>query len=410
MIEDISQGSPRPLRPPRWAWRAGIGLTLLLAAFYLFADAFHLRYFLDFEVYRAGARAFLNGEAIYERDYDMGIITLPFTYPPIAALLFAPLAWLPSAVGAIALLGINIFCLWWGSTLTLRHCLPLHHRQAASLWALCVLPLALLAEPVRETLVFGQINLILMALVATDILGRHRLPRGVLVGLAAAIKLTPAVFGLYFLVKRDWKAAAWSVASALGLSALSAALSPGNSITYWTHTLADTNRIGSPFYASNQSLQGFLYRLNLDPGVISLLWVAASVLCVLAAAWTMHRLLSVGALPAALVVNSLVALICSPVSWSHHWVWFVPAALVTGCAAIQGRKVMAGLSAAIAAAVIFAPHWRLPNNGPELHWPLWALPLGNSYFLLALIFLCCAMFFPRLFTPAAPAESAVSRD
>lgn len=327
----------------------------------------------------------------------MGIVTLPFTYPPFAALLFAPLAWLPSAPAAVIFFIINVACLWWVIALTLRRCAP---RLAAPAWAACALPLALLTEPVRETLFFGQINLILMALVCTDILGRRLpFPRGILVGLAAAIKLTPAVFGLYFLVKRDWRGAAWAVGSALGFTLCAALISPHNSLVYWLHTLSNTGRIGSPFYASNQSLQGFLYRLEVPEDLLSILWLVGSVLFVAAIAWAMHRLLSVGAAPAALILNALIALICSPISWSHHWVWLIPALIVTGTAA-RGRRAMLALSAAIAAAILAAPHWLLPtNDGRELGWPLWALPLGNSYLVLALLLLCCAIFSPQSFRP-----------
>ncbi|KQB85203.1 Polyprenol-phosphate-mannose-dependent alpha-(1-2)-phosphatidylinositol mannoside mannosyltransferase [Corynebacterium oculi] len=398
VLDDKTQAAPRLIAPPRWAQYTGAALLLLVTALTLFQGAFHLRYFLDFEVYRAGTQAFLHGESIYERDYDMGIVTLPFTYPPFAALLFAPLAWLPSALGAVLLFIINAACIWWVMVLTLRWCAP---RLSAPAWAACVLPLVLLSEPVRETLLFGQINVILMAIVCTDILGRRLpLPRGVLVGLAAAIKLTPAVFGLYFLVKRDWRAAGWAVGSGLGFTALAALISPHNSRVYWLDTLSNTGRIGSPFYASNQSLQGFLYRMEVPPEVLSVVWVVGSILCVALVTWAMHRLLHVGAVPAALVVNSLIALICSPISWTHHWVWLIPALIVTGAAA-RTHRALGALAVAIAAAILAAPHWLLPtNDGRELDWPLWALPLGNAYLVLALLLLGYAAIFPRHFAPA----------
>lgn len=431
MLNDNAQATPGPARrfssPPRWARWAGLVLSLVLAAAYLLKGGTHLRYFLDLEVYRAGAQAFLHGEAIYERDYDMGIITLPFTYPPLAALLFAPLAWLPSAPAAIAFLLLNVTCAWWVMVLVLRRCAP--HASAEG-WAACLLPLALLFEPVRETIFFGQINLILMALVCTDVLGRPRvLPRGALVGLAAAIKLTPAVFGLYFLLNRDWKAAAWATGSGLGYTLLAAAISPGNSATYWLDTLANTGRIGNPSYVSNQSLQGLFYRLALEPPALTALWLAASLLFVALIAWAMRRLLLAHAAPAALVANSLIALLCSPISWTHHWVWLVPACLVAASAAVQtahtaqaahgagharrsrGGRAVGALSAAIAAAALLSPHWLLPNDqGRELDWPLWALPLGNAYLLLGAAFLACALATPRSFatprTQTAPRPAA----
>nr|WP_227658965.1 MULTISPECIES: glycosyltransferase 87 family protein [unclassified Corynebacterium] len=332
----------------------------------------------------------------------MGIATLPFTYPPFAALIFAPLVWFPSSLGSLLFCAINAACLWWVTTLVLRWCAP---QLAAPAWATCILPLLLLTEPVRETLLFGQINLILMALVCTDVMAtRLPLPRGVLTGLTAAIKLTPAVFGLYFLIKRDWRAAAWSVASGLGWTALAALISPHNSVVYWLHTLSNTSRIGTPWYASNQSLQGVLYRLEVPPAAFSAIWIVGSAACVAAVAWTMHRLVHVDALPAALVLNSLVALICSPISWSHHWVWLIPALLVCGCAA-RGNRAMSALSLALGAAIFLSPHWLLPtHDGRELNWPLWALPLGNAYVVLALVLLGYAALSPQSFR--VPARNA----
>jgi alpha-1,2-mannosyltransferase len=67
------------------------------------------------------------------------------------------------------------------------------------------LPVSLLLEPVWETLQFGQLNLRLMALIALDgLVERPRWPRGMLVGIAAAIELTPAAFVLFFLLRKDY--------------------------------------------------------------------------------------------------------------------------------------------------------------------------------------------------------------
>ena len=78
-------------------------------------------------------------------------------------------------------------------------------RSTASWWTVgWLLPAALFLEPVRNTLNYGQVNVALMALVAADCLAAApRWPRGALVGLAAAVKLTPAAFVLFFLLRRD---------------------------------------------------------------------------------------------------------------------------------------------------------------------------------------------------------------
>ncbi len=126
-----------------------------------------------------------------------------------------------------------------------------------------LLPAALFLEPVRNTLNYGQVDVALMALVAADCLARGpRWPRGALIGLAAAVKLTPAAFVLFFLLRRDWpavRAAAVSFAVSTGGSP-SFLFDWHDSVRYWTSVVFQAGRPGSPAYAANQSIQGVLAR------------------------------------------------------------------------------------------------------------------------------------------------------
>ena len=125
-------------------------------------------------------------------------------------------------------------------------------------WAL---PAALLLEPIRSTLTYGQINSLLMALVAFDCLTRApRWPRGILVGIAAAVKLTPAVFLLFFLLRRDLRSAARAGLSFAACTGAGFALAPDDSLRYWTQNAYQPTRIGGIAYAANQSILGTLAR------------------------------------------------------------------------------------------------------------------------------------------------------
>src|SRR5207247_8101709 len=120
----------------------------------------------------------------------------------------------------------------------------------------------------------GQINLILILLVLLDLLiGVPRKARwtGVGIGLATAIKLTPAVFIIYLLITRRWRAAAVATATAAGATLLATAFAPGDSWRFWTHSLWDTGHIGRLDRTANQSLLGALARLGLPD---RLLWAA----------------------------------------------------------------------------------------------------------------------------------------
>lgn len=383
-----SPAAPRFILPRH---RIAVALALLASAAallpWLIDPGPSLRYAIDIDVYRAGARAFLEGDNLYTRSYEVGGITLPFTYPPLAAILFIPVALVPYPVALVGWTLASAVLLWWCLVIVLRHAVPAVNHRVIATW---ILPLALLAEPVRETLGFGQINIILMALVLADTLTRRPwLPRGVLIGLAAAIKLTPAVFILVFLVRRQWRDAAVTFLSGVGFTLAAALVSWRNSWTYWLDTLTDTGRIGGEAYASNQSIRGVLARLA-EPGEQAdrLLWL---VLVIGALGLIIVAMLRAQTMLATVLLASTAALLCSPVSWSHHWVWLIPVAvtLLLGPGRVLGAVVLL--------AVFTSPHWLLPNNhGAEHAWPWWAQLVGSSYLLVTLAVVVAAIVSPRV--------------
>lgn len=401
-----SPAAPRFILPRH---RIAVALALLASAAallpWLIDPGPSLRYAIDIDVYREGAKAFLAGENLYTRSYRVGDIELPFTYPPLAAILFVPLALVPYGVALVGWTLLTAALLWWCLAVVLRHVAPAladaDHRMLAA-W---LLPLALVAEPVRETLAFGQINVILMALVLADTLTRRPLlPRGVLIGLAAAVKLTPAVFILVFMVQRRWRAAAVTFLAGVGFTLAAATVSLDNSLTYWLGTLRDTGRIGNEAYASNQSLRGLLARLvepgGQAPAVLWLVLVAASLGLILTA---MLRVARHGRTLGVVLLAATVALVCSPVSWSHHWVWLIPLAVtLLGVAWRRRSAVAAALGLLTSAAVYSSPHWLLPNDfGREYGWPWWGHVVGNSYLVVAFAVVGAAVVVPRVLAPLA---------
>lgn len=254
------------------------------------------------------------------------------------------------------------------------------HRDVAHALGLAAAIAAIGLEPVLSTVNLGQINLLLMALVVIDCLAvRDRRLRGLLVGVATAIKLTPAVFVLYFLLRRDWRSAANSAVAFVVLAALGFAFAPTDSVEYWFHALTDPSRIGGLAYGPNQSFRGLLHRLNPSPEAISLLWLGLSALAMLLAVLIAHgtrdNLL-------ALLVIAAGGLLASPVSWSHHWVWCVPALLLLAARVRtwSHRTLLAG------AVLLFctSPFTLLPHSEDrELRWTFWQHIPGNVYVWLA---------------------------
>ena len=375
---------------------AGRRRSALLVAVNLAAAAIYLvrlghgiglgGYRLDLDVYRTGARMLLHGGDLYGRLPRLGDgHELSFTYPPFAALSFIPLAilgysmanWLLTAVTIVSV-AASLRCFAANAAAEtgarMRRLLP---------WAL---PAALLLEPVRSTLTYGQVNAVLMALVAFDCLTRApRWPRGILVGVAAALKLTPAVFLLFFLLRRDLRSAARAGLSFAACTSAGFALAPHDSLRYWTQIAYQPARIGGISYASNQSVLGALARLGLGNPARAWLWLALSLVVAALAVTGMRGALKASQVTSALSLNAVAGLLIAPISWSHHWVWAAPALLTCLSATDPSRRRL--LTFAVPALLTFAigPHWLLPSGGGrELHWAWWQQVVGDSYALIGL--------------------------
>ncbi|MFC6009914.1 glycosyltransferase 87 family protein [Nocardia lasii] len=381
-VTEQVEPAPAQTEPDRERRRltVAIGLFVISAAVALLAHWWHG--FIDLQVYRNGARVWLDGGDLYGPMPPVYGLGLPFTYPPLAAMFFVPLALMPLVVAEVVVLATSLASLGIVLWLVLIRVRPEFDRITVLTVVIAGLGLAQFLEPVRQTFNFGQINLVLMAAVAIDILARKPLlPRGMLIGITVSIKLIPAGYLLYFLLRRDWKAAATMVASAAGAVGVGFLLFPRDSVEYWFHTVSDTGRIGTPYFAGNQSIKGTLFRLGMDESLATGLWIGLSVLTVALAAVWMYRLINAGNEVAALLVNAAAVLLVSPVSWSHHWVWVAPALVVAVALADRRRSpAFTALVAGFTLMFIIGPQWLLPHSdGQELDWTWWQQIIGSSY-------------------------------
>ena len=352
---------------------------------------------IDFLVYRMGARVLLDGDDIYGQ---IPAVTedfaLPFTYPPLSAMLFAPLALVPVVLGKIVFTLVSVAALVVTLRVVLGRIRP--ELDSRTSWLVTAVGIggALLLEPVRETISFGQINLVLMALVALDVLVKNpRWPRGLLIGLAAAVKLTPIAFLLLFLLRRDRRTSITILTSTLGFTALAFVAMPGTSVKYWLQTLPDTGRIGASYFATNQSFKAVVSRFGPPELVGSLLWLMAVAVMLLVAMVAIRRTLEQGDLVLALLANAAAVLLASPVSWSHHWVWIAPALLVLALAAgrVPDSRKLTAAAAGIALVFLIGPHHLFPSGGDlELEWALWQHLLGTLYVTIGFGFLLWLAF------------------
>ncbi len=368
-------------------------LALLLPAHHsLVDDGGRLVFKLDSFVYYEAVRQWLDGGDLYSWYANPPQHLWPFTYTPLAAWLIAPLTRMSYQSATVLLVVATPLCAAVTAYAALRR-LGTGSRTAHGLapWLALIAVVAL--EPFPKTMEYAQVNAILMALVAVDLLlvpERSRW-RGVLSGLAAAIKLTPAVAILVLLARREWRAAATMAGSAVGLTVLAGLAAPAESWEFFTSAMWDPGRAGFADYSGNQNLKGAIAR-GLPESAWNPTWAACSLLAV-AAAWFLCRRLgrlqvtSEADDEAGLVLTlqvgvvMVLGLLVSPISWSHHWVWCLPALMSVGAATWRWRSTALGL-AAIAGVLVFvlSMQWWFPEqNHVEQNWPFWAKVVGSSY-------------------------------
>ena len=372
-------------------------LALLVPAYWsLVDDTGQWLFKLDSFVYYEAVRQWLDGGDLYSWYANPAQHLWPFTYTPLAAWVIAPLTWMSYQSATVLLIVATPLCAAVTTYAVLRR-LGVGSWMAHTLspWLALIGVIAL--EPFPKTMEYAQVNAILMALVAVDLflVPQRSRWRGALSGLAAAIKLTPAVAILVLLARREWRAAATMAGSAVGLTLLAALAAPTESWEFFTSAMWDPGRAGFADYSGNQNLKGAIAR-GLPESAWNLTWAVCSLLAVVAA-WLLCRRLDRlrGAGDAAegpgqddglvlslqISVVMVLGLLISPISWSHHWVWCLPVLMSVAAAAWRWRSTALGVAGAAGFLVfVLAMQWWFPEqNHVEQNWPTWAKAVGSSY-------------------------------
>ncbi|XVQ86118.1 glycosyltransferase 87 family protein [Microbispora siamensis] len=322
-------------RRPAWAW--ALALVALAAAAspliaYWLTNPEDQR-LVDLDVYRTGGWALLRGLPVYD------VITpapqlLPFTYPPVAAMLAVPLAvmsW-PAAqwVWTVAIVAVL--------AVTVRHAFRafldgVRGALAAPLLFAVLCAACTYLMPIRDQFRFGQVDLFLLALCLLDcVVRRPWWPRGMLIGLATAVKLTPGVFLVYLAITafpaRDGdqgqrRAFFMAVFTAALLTLLPFLVIFDDARDFWFGALLDSERLGANAATTNQSLRGMLLRLYLPGWLTTVLWLAAVAVIGWYGFRRARRAYLDGDVTTAVALTGLMAVLLSPVAWIHHIAWVV---------------------------------------------------------------------------------------
>jgi alpha-1,2-mannosyltransferase len=307
----------------------------------------------DLEVYRDGARAIRQGRDLYSMVTSTG---LPYTYPPIGGVLAVTLTVVPfqlvklvwAAVMVCVPLGVAT---WFGFRPLLarvrRAGAPARAgpRAVAAAFA-AILGCCVMLFPVRQEFYFGQVDLFLVALCLLDCNVRQPTwPRGLLIGLATAIKLEPGVFIIYLLITRRRKDAAVAALSFAAWTALAYLVDPHDSVTYWTSAIFHTNRLGGNGSAANQSLRGIILRAFKPHLAPSAVWLAVALIVAVAGFAAARSCWRRGNDMAGITITGLLAAALSPVAWIHHYCWVVVAIGVIAGDGRTRRRVAAAVAA-----------------------------------------------------------------
>ena len=365
---------------------------------------------VDLDVYRRAGQALLDGEDIYNIPGR-----LPFLYPPFAALLAVPLALLPPTVVQIGWTGAGVLAI-----------LAVLHRFGLQGWPLSLITAATVVwvQPVSQTLAFGQLGIFLVALVVLDLVpgprllgDRRLLPEGTLTGVAAAIKLTPALFVLYLLAALRRRPALVAILTGAVVTIAAAVAVPGLSLTFWGGLARGETGLGhSLIYFTNQSVMADAVRiLGLGSGSVGLGLLGAALVAALGVV-SGARWYRQGEVALAVVSCGVASLLASPVSWLHHFVWVVPMALCLvdsqrACTA-PGHRLLAlpvwfrVLGWLFVGWVVAAPFGRLPGGADvELTWT-WQQNLQASVTaLLGVAWLVAGLVVARGGRPNRPGSS-----
>jgi alpha-1,2-mannosyltransferase len=269
----------------------------------------------DLGVYWGAAQAVRGGEPLYGFHAANGD---PFTYPAFAMVLFYPLAYLPqAAVGVVWTLATFVAVVGLAQVLVTRWPAARPGSGRALVWA-CAIAL-LLSAPGQSNVRFGQVSVFIVLVTLADAVGAvpERM-RGVLTGAAAAVKLTPLLFIVFYLVTGRRRDAARAGMAFAACTALAWLLLPQASITYWTSALFATSRIGDLAALGNQSVNGMLLRAGLLPPLRPVVWLLLVAVLVGIALWRGRQLNRNGLPVHAAVLVGCATVAASPVSWTHH--------------------------------------------------------------------------------------------
>ncbi|BCY15596.1 glycosyltransferase family 87 protein [Actinoplanes sp. L3-i22] len=351
----------------------------------------------------AAVREWLGGAELYA--YREPFTQAGAALPPALAILLAPLAILPlkAAGWLLALAGLAALLL---SSVVLTAPIARRYGRRRTPLALAVTALALFTEPVRAAIGEGRPELLLFGLILADLVALRRSLRwpfwpaadhagplrdrlrqgwvagswaGVGTGLAAAFGVTPLFFLAGLFVLRQRRAALTALTTCVTVTLAGLLFAPRDTITWFSETLWEINRIESLNAAGNQAIAGVLARLYGFPAPPVLVWLAIGTLVLAVGLVRARSAILAGDEVAAFTLIGLAAAAFGPMTTPAELIWLIPALLVLADGALRRRacartsrhsrfaEMVRAVSAICGYALLLAaPTTLLPWNGYAL--------------------------------------------
>ena len=324
----------------------------------------------------------------------------PFLYPPPSLLLFFPFSRMSFEAAKIGMLAVSHISLLLFLYIFFFRIMG---WQREYLFAGAAFVYVCAFHPLAVTLTLGQINLVLLLCLTLTWFGDHRDWHPALVALpltlAIGIKIYPALFLLYFLVKKKYAVVVWALGISLAASGAAYLLLPAGVWSDWAAFVLPfggyarvAQDLINPAVPWNQSINGFLSRFFIKNSWSQALCdspIAARVLTWLSSLLVI--LVSLGISASApktegrkryvhyeFSIILLAVFIAAPFSWDHHLVMTLPAVLFALSLLVFTEKNKLGILAL--GISIFFLGWGLPLSSPDLKKGLLTLGISVKFY------------------------------
>lgn len=382
---------------------------------------------VDFPSYYYAARlAFVEGKTPYGfAAFDpitaqLGRKVHPYLYPPPSLLAFWPLARLSVLHAQAAFLAVSHFCYLGSIRLLLTKCLPPFPNRRLHDLTLCASLVYLFCfDPAHATLALGQVNLVTLFCICVMLSALLRdspawciaLP----LSIAILLKTYPVLLLPLLLFRRKSRAALYTCLM-FGLYAAIAALVLPHEV--WTSWFAEILPAGG--YANNgisaagpwnQNINGFVTRLfqanqfsEAPLAHPSLAKPVATILAVVIVGVTCACSFRLARRDVRHMVQSdecaaflLMIFLIAPLSWDHHLVYILPAAVLAIRLIANGET--GRTATALLLAALFLMAWKIPFDHPALMHGWWTLLISIKFYPVVALWL---FFITRLLRKAVP--------